>query len=270
MSAEGAEAAAIVRAEADLPYRVGIVLGSGLSDLARQVSEPVAIPYRELPGFPISTVSSHRSEVVAGWLEGIATIVLSGREHYFENGNPAAMRAPVATLAALGVDTLILTNAAGSLRTEVGPGEVMLITDHIAFAGANPLIGQQTDDRFVGMTSAYDPELRAAILGAAEREGILMNTGVYMWFSGPSFETPAEIRLARLVGAAAVGMSTVPEVILGRFFGLRVAAASAIVNFAAGMTGAEITHEETKMLAPLGAAKLGRIIHRYLRDRAWS
>jgi len=165
---------------------------------------------------------------------------------------------------------LILTNAAGSLRTEVGPGEVMLITDHIAFAGVNPLIGQQSDDRFVGLTSAYDPELRAAILGAAEREGILMNTGVYMWFSGPSFETPAEIRLARMVGAAAVGMSTVPEVILGRFFGLRVAAASAIVNFAAGMTGAEITHEETKMLAPLGAAKLGRIIRRYLRDRAWS
>ena len=270
MSHEGAEAAAAIREHADLPYAVGIVLGSGLSGLADQVSDAVRVPYRDLAGFPLSTVSSHKSEVVLGWLDGTAVVVFSGREHYFENGNPAAMRAPIAALAALGADTLLLTNAAGSLRTEVGPGEVMLITDHIAIAGVNPLIGQPTDDRFVGMTNAYDPALRAAILGAAEREGIMMNTGVYMWFSGPSFETPAEIRLARLVGAAAVGMSTVPEVILGRFFGLRVGAASAIVNFAAGMTGAEITHEETKMLAPLGAAKLGRIIRRYLRDRTWA
>jgi purine-nucleoside phosphorylase len=267
---EGAEAAAVIRQQADLPYAVGIVLGSGLGGLADQVSDAVRVPYRALPGFPVSTVSSHRGEVVLGWLEGTAVVVFSGREHYFENGNPAAMRAPIAALAALGADTLLLTNAAGSLRTEVGPGEVMLITDHIAFAGANPLIGQPTDDRFVGMTNAYDPELRAALLGAAEREGIMMNTGVYMWFSGPSFETPAEIRLARMAGAAAVGMSTVPEVILGRFFGLRVGAASTIVNFAAGMTGAEITHEETKMLAPLGATKLGRILRRYLRDRTWA
>ena len=269
MTPEGAEAAATIRARADLPYAVGIVLGSGLSGLADHVAEAVRIPYRDLKGFPISSVSSHRSEVVAGWLEGAAVVVFSGREHYFENGNPAAMRAPIATLKALGVDTLILTNAAGSLRTEVGPGEVMLITDHINFSGANPLIGVKTDDRFVGLTSAYDPDLRAALLGAAEREGVALTTGVYMWFSGPSFETPAEIRMARLAGAHAVGMSTVPEIILGRFFGLRCAAASAIVNFAAGMTGAEITHEETKMLAPLGAAKIERIIRRYLRDRSW-
>ena len=265
MSIEGEATAAAIRARADLPYSVGIVLGSGLSDLADQVMEAVRIPYAELEGFPVSSVSSHRSEVVAGWLEGAAVVVFSGREHYFEHGNPAAMRAPVATLAALGADTLILTNAAGSLRTEVGPGEVMLITDHINFSGTNPLIGQPGDERFVGLTAAYDPELRAALLGAAEREGIYMNTGVYMWFSGPSFETPAEIRMARLAGAHAVGMSTVPEIILGRFFGLRCAAASAIVNFAAGMTGAE-----TKELAPLGAAKIGRIIRRYLRDRVWT
>ncbi len=270
MTSEGEKAAAAIRARADLPFSVGIVLGSGLGGLGDEIQEAVRIPYRELDGFPISGVSSHRSEVVAGWLEGAAVIAFSGREHYFEHGNPAAMRGPVATLAALGADTLICTNAAGSLRTEVGPGEVMLITDHINFSGTNPLIGQPGDDRFVGLTSAYDPDLRASLLAAAEREGIYMNTGVYMWFSGPSFETPAEIRMARLAGAHAVGMSTVPEIILGRFFGLRCAAASAIVNFAAGMTGAEITHEETKELAPLGAAKIGRIIKRYLRDRAWS
>ncbi len=269
MSGEGEEAAAVVRKEADLPYAVGIILGSGLSGLADHIAEAVRIPYRDLPGFPISTVSSHHNELICGWLEGVAVVCYSGREHFYENGNAAAMRGPIATLKALGADTLIMTNAAGSLRTEVGPGEAMLITDHIAFSGPNPLIGQQTDERFVGMTSAYDPELRAALLGAAEREGIHLTTGVYMWFSGPSFETPAEIKMARLAGANAVGMSTVPEVILGRFFGLRCAAASALVNFAAGMTGAEISHEETKALAPLGAGKLERIIRRYLRDRAW-
>jgi purine-nucleoside phosphorylase len=270
MNGEGSEAAAIVRSAADLPYAAGIVLGSGLAGLADRIVEPVRIPYADLPGFPQSRVSSHANELILGWLEGVAVAVFSGRGHYFEDGNPAIMRGPIATLKALGADTLMLTNAAGSLRTEVGPGEAMLITDHISFAGFNPLIGEPTDDRFVSLTAAYDQDLHAALLGAAEREGVKCWTGVYMWFSGPSFETPAEIRMARLAGAHAVGMSTVPEVILGRFFGLRCAALSAIVNFAAGMTGAEITHEETKALAPIGAAKIERIIRRYFRDRAWN
>lgn len=269
MSAEGQAAAEIVREAADLPYTAGIVLGSGLSHLAEHVTEAVRIPYAALPGFPVSKVSSHANELVLGWLEGMAVAVFSGRGHYFEDGNPATMRGPIATLKALGADTLILSNAAGSLRSEVGPGEVMLITDHISFAGFNPLIGEPTDARFVSMTAAYDPELREQLLGAAEREGVKCWTGVYMWFSGPSFETPAEIRMARLAGAHAVGMSTAPEVILGRFFGLRCAALSAIVNFAAGMTGADISHEETKELAPIGAAKIERIVRRYCRDRAW-
>lgn len=267
MTAEGTRSAAVIRAELDLPYQVGIVLGSGLGGLADAVSGGVRIPYARLPGFPASKVSSHKGEVVVGTIEGVPVVVLSGRAHYFETGDSTVMRTPIATLKELGCDTLILTNAAGSLRTEVGPGEVMLITDHIAFSGQNPLIGEPTDDRFVGMTAAYDPDLRAEILGAAEREGVALATGVYMWFSGPSFETPAEIRMARLLGAHAVGMSTVPEVIIGRFYGLRVAAISTITNFAAGMTGAEISHDETKMLAPIGAAKLERIIRRYLRRR---
>jgi purine-nucleoside phosphorylase len=268
VTGEGAAAADIIRSADDLPFAAGIVLGSGLGALADRVEEAVRIPYAELPGFPVSKVSSHASAVVVGWLEGVAVVVFSGRGHYFEDGNPAAMRGPIATLAQLGADTLMLTNSAGSLRTEVGPGEVMLVTDHISLAGFNPLIGEPTDRRFVSLTKAYDSELRASLLGAAEREGIHMTTGVYMWFSGPSFETPAEIRMARMFGAHAVGMSTVPEVILGRFFGLRCSAMSAIVNFAAGMTGDELSHEETKALAPLGAVKLERVIRRYLRDRA--
>ncbi|WP_421726652.1 purine-nucleoside phosphorylase [Bauldia sp.] len=267
MSAEAEAAAGTVRAASDLPYSVGLVLGSGLGALADAVADPVRFPYADLAGFPSSGVSSHRGELVAGRLEGVPTVVLAGRAHFYESGNPAAMRVPIETLKALGCDTLVLTNAAGSLRTHVGPGDLMLITDHIAFSGINPLIGEPTDDRFVGMTGAYDESLRAALFGAAEREGIALATGVYMWFSGPSFETPAEINMARIVGADAVGMSTVPEVILGRFFGLRVAAVSTITNLAAGMTGAELSHEETKRLAPVGAAKLERILRRFLRDR---
>ena len=251
----------------DLAFEVGLILGSGLGRVADLVAEPVRIPYSTLPGFPVSKVSAHKNELIAGIVEGVPAIVLSGRSHYFENGRADAMRAPIGTLRDLGCSTLIVTNAAGSLKTEVGPGEIMLATDHINFSGTNPLIGEPTDRRFVGMTGAYDARLREALLGAAEREGVAMTTGVYMWFSGPTFETPAEIRMARLVGADAVGMSTVPEIILGRFFGLRCAAVSSITNFAAGMTGAELSHDETKRLAPVGAAKLERVIRRYLRDR---
>jgi len=262
-----AKAAALVRARSDLAFSVGLVLGSGLGGLADAVEEAVRIPYAELPGFPVSSVSSHQSELIAGRLEGVPVIVFSGRGHYYETGDSTAMRTPIATLRALGCDTLLLTNSAGSLRTDARPGDLMLITDHISIAGRNPLIGEPSDERFIGITGAYDASLRASLLGAAERERIALAVGVYMWFSGPSFETPAEIRMARILGADAVGMSTVPEAILGRFFRLRVAAISAITNFAAGMTGAELSHEETKTLAPVAGAKLERVIRRFLRDR---
>lgn len=260
-------AAAIVRSRLNRAFDVGLVLGSGLGRVADQIVDAIRIPYEELPGFPISKVSAHANELIAGTLEGVPIIVLSGRTHYFETGNSNAMRTPIGLLRALGCDSLVLTNAAGSLKTETGPGEIMLITDHINQSGRNPLIGEPTDARFVGMTGAYDSDLRAALLGAAERQGVAMSTGVYMWFSGPSFETPAEIRMARILGADAIGMSTVPEVILGRFFGMRCAAISSITNFGAGMTGAEVSHNETKRLAPFGAAKLARVIRRYLADR---
>jgi purine-nucleoside phosphorylase len=267
MNPEIEEAAAFIRSRADRTYAVGVVLGSGLGRVADLVTDPVHLPYEDVPGFPVSKVSAHKNELIAGFIEGVPVVILSGRSHYFETGDAGIMRNPLGTLKALGCDTLLLTNAAGSLRKEVGPGEIMLIADHINLTGRNPLIGEPTDARFVGMTGAYDAGVRAALLGAAEREGVAMTDGVYMWFSGPSFETPAEIRMARLMGADAVGMSTVPEVILGRFFGLRCAAISSITNFAAGMTGVELSHEETKRLAPIGAAKMERVIRRYLRDR---
>ncbi|MEZ5810136.1 MAG: purine-nucleoside phosphorylase [Rhizobiaceae bacterium] len=252
----------------DLSPKIAIVLGSGLGGLAGAVEEPVRIPYGELPGFPEGGVSGHAGEVVTGKLSGVPIVVLSGRVHYYEHGDAGAMRPVIETLASIGIERLILTNSAGSLDPALGPGSVMLVEDHINFSGSNPLFGEPSDRRFVGLTEAYDADMRAALAKAAEKEGIALGRGVYMWFSGPSFETPAEIRMARLFGADAVGMSTVPEVILARFCGLRVVACSIITNYAAGMTGAELSHQETKDVAPEGGRKLERILARAIGDMA--
>lgn len=243
---------------------LAIVLGSGLGPLAGEVENAVRIPYAELPGFPQSGVSGHAGEIVAGTFGGKPVLLLAGRAHYYEHGDAAVMRPALEALSAFGIDKLILTNAAGSLRTDIPPGSVMLITDHINFSGSNPLFGEQTDRRFVGLTEAYDAGLRKAIVGAANATGTPLHEGVYMWFSGPSFETPAEIRMARVMGADAVGMSTVPEVILARFLGMRVAACSVITNLAAGMTGGELSHQETKDIAPIGGARLSTILRHML------
>lgn len=240
--------------------KVGLVLGSGLGGLVNEVQNAVRISYGELPGFPKSGVTGHAGELVAGDFNGTAVIMMAGRAHYYEHGNAGAMRPALEVLQGIGVETLMLTNAAGSLEPDMGPGSVMLITDHINFSGSNPLFGEPTDRRFVGLTQAYDPAMRAALEAAAQKTGTPLHKGVYMWFSGPSFETPAEIRMARIVGANAVGMSTVPEVILARFLGLRVAACSVITNLAAGMTGGELSHQETKDMAPLGGARLAAIL----------
>lgn len=244
--------------------RHAIVLGSGLGSLVDEVKGQVRIPYGMLEGFPVSGVTGHAGELVAGRLGGTPVIMLSGRAHYYENGDAKAMRFPIEVLKGLGVRSLILTNSAGSLREDMPPGSVMQITDHINYSGMNPLIGEKGDRRFVGMTSAYDAGLALDMRNAAIRCGIPLFSGVYMWFSGPSFETPAEIRMARILGADAVGMSTVPEVILARYFGLKVAAASVITNFGAGMTGAELSHEETKDMAPVGGQRLAAILKEIL------
>ena len=247
--------------------RVGMVLGSGLGGLVDAVAGARGLSYLDLPGFPRAGVSGHAGELVLGRIAGVEVAVLSGRAHTYEAGNPREMAVPIATLAALGVETLILTNAAGSLRPEVGPGRAMLITDHIAL-GPNPLIGVPGDGRFVSMVDAYDPGLRAAARRAASAVGVDLAEGVYMWFTGPSFETPAEIRMARVLGADAVGMSTVPEVILARHAGLRVAAISLVTNLGAGMTGRPLSHDETKREAARGAADLSRLVVALLAEIA--
>ncbi|WP_417247669.1 purine-nucleoside phosphorylase [Celeribacter sp.] len=253
----------IRNAAPDARPRVGMILGSGLGSLADAV-EGVSIPYAELAGFPHAGVSGHTAALTLGTLEGVEVAVLGGREHYYENGRADAMRLPLEVLRELGCDTLLITNACGSFRADIPPGNLMLINDHINYSGRSPLIGESTDARFVNLTEAYDPTLRAALLAAAEAEGEPLLEGVYAWYSGPNFETPAEIRMLKMLGADAVGMSTVPEVILARFLGLTVGAVSVVTNMAAGLGNENISHEHTKASAPVGAEKLGRIIRRYL------
>lgn len=247
----------------DAPVELGLVLGSGLGHLADTI-DGVAIPYDQLDGFPQAHVSGHNPKLVIGQLEGTRVAIFGGRSHYYENGRADAMRLPLELLKVLGADRVILTNAAGSMRQDIPPGNLMLISDHINFSGLNPLIGEQTDARFVPMGGAYDTQMQAEITDIAKAEGIDLTPGIYAWYSGPSFETPAEIRAIRTLGADAVGMSTVPEVILSRFLGLRVMAFSTITNMAQGLSDEAISHEHTKAMAPLGAKKLEKLVRRYL------
>ena len=264
MSRNAEDLAHLIRDRAGAaPVQIGLVLGSGLGHLAEAVNG-VAIAYTELEGFPHAGVSGHNPKLLIGNLEGVRVAVFGGRAHYYESGCGDAMRLPLEVLHALGAEALILTNAAGSMRADIPPGDLMLLSDHINFSGLNPLIGEPTDKRFVPMVDAYDPGLRTALLAAAEAEGIALEQGIYAWYSGPSFETPAEIQAIHRLGADAVGMSTVPEVILARFLGLKVAAVSTITNMAAGMSDEQISHEHTKAMAPLGAAKLEKILRRFL------
>jgi purine-nucleoside phosphorylase len=245
----------------------GLVLGTGLGQLAEAVEAATTFPYADLPGFPQAGVSGHAGQLVIGRLEGVRVALLQGRAHYYEQGEAAAMAGALETLAKLGVHTLILTNAAGSLHAEWHPGSLALISDHINFSGTNPLIGAADDNRFVTMNNAYDQRLRLRMKRAALAASIGLHEGVYMWFSGPSFETPAEIRMAKSWGADLVGMSTVPETILGRRYGLRIVALSVITNYGAGIAGGQPSHRETKETALSGALGLRRLVRTFLRTK---
>jgi len=262
-------AAGIIRdAAGTSPIACAIVLGTGLGPLADAVSDPVILPYAALPGFPAVGVSGHAGRLVIGMLEGRRVAVLQGRAHTYETGDPRVMKPVIDTLAALGVPRLLLTNAAGSLKADMPPGSVMVIEDHIALFGPNPLIGEAGDSRFVPMNDAYDPALRSAIAHGAARRRVALFEGVYAWVTGPSFETPAEIRALKVLGADAVGMSTVPEAILARHAGLKVAALSMITNLAAGLAPDAPSHAETKAVATTGAAAMEAVIRGFLAELA--
>ena len=258
-------AAALVRARAGTdPFACALVLGTGLGPVADELSEAVHIPYADLPGFPQSDITGHAMRLSLGWRGAKRVACLVGRAHYYERGDSRAMGPALETLARLGIGDLVLTNAAGSLRADLVPGALALVTDHINYSGLNPLVGSAGDGGFVPMVDAYDPDLRARLAAAAARAEVALGEGVYMWFSGPSFETPAEVRMARMLGADLVGMSTVPEVILARWLGLRVAAVSVVTNYAAGFHGGAPTHAETKEVALRGGLDLRRLIGAFL------
>lgn len=250
------------------PVEVAIVLGTGLGGLADVVREAVAVPFADLPGFPEAGVSGHAGRLVIGRVEGRRVLLVQGRAHTYERGDARAMKPLIDTLADLGTGALLLTNAAGSLRPDMPPGSLMVIEDHIALFGPNPLIGEPGDGRFVPMNDAYDPALRALIAHGAARRRIALFEGVYAWVTGPSFETPAEIRALSALGAQAVGMSTVPEVILARHAGLRVAGLSLITNLAAGLAPEAPSHAETKAAAVSGGAAIEAVIRGFLAELA--
>ena len=231
---------------------IAITLGSGLGDLADHLVDAVQIPYGEIPHFPVSTVAGHKGQFVVGKLEGREVLCMQGRFHYYEGYDLKQVTLPVRVMKLLGISTLIVTNAAGGINTGFRPGNLMLIEDHLNLTGENPLIGENLEvfgDRFFDMTVAYDAEYRALAEQLAAELNIPLQKGVYAWLTGPNYETPAEIRYLRAIGADAVGMSTVPEVLVARHSGLRVCGISCITNLAAGMGDGLLSHEEVKETA---------------------
>jgi xanthosine phosphorylase len=246
---------------------VGVILGSGLGAVADAVEDPRVIGYEELPGFPRPTVQGHAGRVVQGLIGGVPVAILQGRAHLYEGGPVDEIRTPVRWLKQAGAEILVQTNAAGSLRPEVGPGSLMVITDHINLTGTNVLIGPNDDSigpRFPAMGNAYDPELLAQLRAAAAQLGIALAEGVYTGWSGPAFETAAEIRAIRILGGDAVGMSTVHETVVARHCGLRVAAISAITNLAEGMSDVPLSHEQTLADAGRAAEDLVRLLTAFI------
>jgi xanthosine phosphorylase len=262
-----ADAAAVMNERSGLRPRVGVVLGSGLGAVADAVEDPTTIDYGELPGFPRPGVAGHGGQVVLGKFGEVPVAVLQGRAHVYEGGDYERIRTPVRALRAAGAEILVLTNAAGSLRPDVGPGQLMLISDHINLSGVNILAGPNDETigpRFTSMRDAYDPELRAGLRDAAAELGTTLAEGVYLAVSGPTFETSAEIRAFATLGADAVGMSTVHETAVARHCGLRVAAISAISNFAEGMSDTQLSHEQTLRDAQRAAGDLAPLLVRFV------
>jgi len=249
--------------------KVAVLLGSGLGGFVDEVTPVAAIAYAELPGFPQPTVGGHAGKLVLGHIGPTPVAVLQGRAHYYERGRADEMAGAVRAMAELGCEILLQTNAAGSLRLDMPPGSLMAVTDHINFTGVNPLFGAASDNRrFVDMVDAYDPALVKRLLALARAANILCHEGVYMFFSGPSFETPAEIRAAVTLGASAVGMSTAPETILARHAGMKVAAVSLLTNYAAGLVPGELAHEQTLAVAGKASGAMYRLLRAFLEGLA--
>jgi purine-nucleoside phosphorylase len=262
---------AAVRARTDLRPRIGIVLGSGLGDLAGAVADPVTIPFDELPGWPAATAPGHVGRLILGRLGGMPVVLLQGRLHHYEGNSPGLVVQPVLLFRRLGSEILVLTNAAGGLNPMFGPGTLMVIADHINLTGLNPLVGPNADElgpRFPDMTEAWSRRLRDRLRAAARAEDIALDEGIYIGLTGPNYETPAEVRMLRGLGADAVGMSTVLEAIAARWCGLEVCGISLVTNAAAGYTRERLSHEEVLAAGEAAGPALMRIIRRFVADFA--
>ncbi len=253
------EAAEAITAHSRVTPTVGVVLGSGLGGFADAVEDAVAIPYAEIPGWPVATAVGHAGTLAIGTFGGVPVAVMRGRAHLYEGHEPAKVVFGVRVLGALGVRTLVLTNACGAVDTSLVPGQLVLVSDHLNLQGSSPLVGPNDDGlgpRFPDMSDAYDPALRTAAREAAARLGLDLSEGVYAAWLGPAFETPAEIRMLRTLGADLVGMSTVPEVLAARHMGMRCLALSCVTNMAAGVLPEPIDHER---VLEIGAAAAGTL-----------
>src|SRR4051812_10742568 len=260
-------AARVIRSRIKIQPRAALVLGSGLGDFGNDLNDAVAIPYNEIPGFPVSTVEGHAGRLLVGTVEGIPVLAMQGRVHYYEGYGLDEVTFPVRTFKLLGINTMLLTNAAGGVDVQLHQGALMLISDHLNLIGTNPLRGANDDrfgPRFPDMTDVYSRELQEIAIAEARALGIELRRGVYAALSGPSYETPAEIHMLRGFGADAVGMSTVPEAIVARHMGMRVLGISCITNMAAGLSNEKINHEEVvetgKQVRNTFAALLRRLV----------
>jgi purine-nucleoside phosphorylase len=263
-----AAADAVRAAIAPTSPQIAIVLGSGLGFLSDQVTEPVRVKYANIPGFPQPGVVGHAGELVAGTLEGVPVLMQSGRFHMYEGHAPDIVALPVRVFATLGVKTFIATNAAGGIRRSYAPGTLMLISDHINLMGRNPLVGHaiQSETRFPDMTDPYDMALRAIARGVAREEKLHLEEGVYAAMLGPSYESKAEIEMLKRAGADAVGMSTVPEVIVARARGMRCVGISTITNPAAGLGAQPLSHQEVLAVAELVKENLALLVRGIVRE----
>jgi len=262
-----AEAVKVIQSKTALRPVIGLVLGSGLGAFARSMDKATVIPYAQIPHFPVSTAIGHTGELVIGTKEGVPVAVMAGRVHLYEGYTVEQVVFPIRVLARMGVKTLIMTNAAGSVNVNYHPGELMVIHDHINFMGVNPLAGPNEDalgPRFFDMTEPYDLELASLAEKACAKVGMTVRRGVYIAFIGPSYETSAEIKMARTLGADAVGMSTVPEAIAAAHMGVPVVAVSCITNLAAGLGDKPLTHQEVMEVAAQTYGNLTAVLSEFL------
>jgi purine-nucleoside phosphorylase len=260
---------AAVRSRSAIVPRLGVVLGSGLGDLADKLDEPVAVPFAELPGWPAATAPGHVGRLLLGHLEGVPIVLLQGRLHMYEGHDPGLVVQPVLLMGRLGAGTIVLTNASGGINPVFRAGTLMVITDHLNLTGRTPLLGPNADEigpRFPDLTEVYSTTLRDRLHASGRAEGVDLAEGIYAGLLGPSYETPAEVRMLRGLGADAVGMSTVLEAIAARWAGLSVCGVSLVTNPGAGYTGEPLTHEEVLAAGAEAGPRLARVIRRFVRD----